>query len=622
MVQVNFKGFLMPKILNSDDAVKKIPTGRRIYIGSGAAVPGALLEGLERNQDYFQKTEIAHLMLLDTPGFALEKDSVFRSNSFFIGDSMRDVVQNGFADYTPAFLSEVPELFRRGVVPIGAALVSITPPNRDGVCSLGTNVDLTLAAIESAHVVIAQVNEELPFTYGKALVPFKRFDYVIEENRALPQLKINSPGTVAKKVAENVSSLIPAHATLQIGFGSIPQAVLRALKSREGLGIHSEVITDGVMDLMKLGAVTNESKVVLQGRTCTSMALGSTELYRYLHHNPLVEFYPSDFVNDLLRISQNPEMIAVNSALQVDLSGQVCADSLGERLFSGIGGHADFIRGAAMSRGGKPIIAMPSTACDGTVSRIAPELSVGSGVTTTRGDVHYVVTEFGVARLWGKSLRQRALELIRIAHPDFRPDLLNHIKGKKYIHFQKELIDPQANYPHRYEEKRNFKNDSFCVRPCRSTDESRVQEFLCSLNKAELSEEGLKFEELLSPEQVRQFLEVDYETSITMLVMRPDEVRGEVVAMANLVPGKERGVSELLLFVNESVRKQGVGAYLSHRLIDFARSKDVGCVSVACHYENLAMKKIMDGMRKEFVSSMCRQESGRYICYYYLVKPD
>ena len=282
----------------------------------------------------------------------------------------------------------------------------------------------------------------------------------------------------------------------------------------------------------------------------------------------------------------------------------------------------DFIRGAAKSAGGKPIIALPSTARNHTVSRIVPELPQGSSVVTTRGDVHYVVTEFGVARLWGKSLKQRALELIRIAHPDFHNDLLDQIKDKKYFHFQKELVDPESRYPYGFEKKRKFSGKELQIRPCRVTDQDRVFDFLNGLNRKELENEIYDLEEFLSPKSVREILQIDYDTSISLLGLETGEEESDVVAMANLNPGKERGVSELRLFVSDDYRKLGLGSYLTHRLIDFARTKEIGCVSVACHYENTAMKRIMEGMRKEFVSSMCRQESGKYICYYYLIRDD
>ncbi len=346
-----------------------------------------------------------------------------RSVSLFCGPALRDPVADGRADFVPVFLSDIPSLFLSGVVALDVAMVQLSPPDRHGYCSLGTSVDAARAAVDTARFVIAEINDEMPRTHGNTAIPFDRIDAFVATNRPLPEHPPGTESPVEARIGEIVAGLVENRATLQMGIGSIPDAVLARLHDKRDLGIHTEMFSDRVVDLIESGAVTNRFKQVHPGRTVTSFINGSRRLYQFVDDNPQVEFHSCDRTNDTALISRNPKVTAINSAIQIDLTGQVCADSIGHRIFSGIGGQMDFIRGAARSRGGKPIIALPSTAAKGSVSRIVPELSPGAGVVTTRGHVHWIVTEYGAVNLHGQSLRERAHALISIAHPDYRAEL-------------------------------------------------------------------------------------------------------------------------------------------------------------------------------------------------------
>jgi len=343
-------------------------------------------------------------------------------HTLFISANVRQAVHEGRADFTPVFLSEVPGLFR-SELPLDVALIHVSPPDEHGFCSFGVEVGITKPAAEAARVVIAEVNDRMPRTLGDSFIHVSKIDHFVPVSYPLPELPQGQPGEIQMRIAQHIADLIPDGATLQLGIGGIPDAVLYYLKDKRDLGIHTELFSDGVVELVERGVITNERKTLHRGKIIAGFVLGTQRLYDFVDNNAMVEFHPTDYVNDPFVIAQNDNMVAINSAIEVDLTGQVCADSIGPRFYSGVGGQVDFIRGAARSKGGKPIIALPSTAKGGTISRIVATLKPGAGVTTTRNDVHYVVTEYGVAYLHGKTIRQRAEALIGIAHPDYRADL-------------------------------------------------------------------------------------------------------------------------------------------------------------------------------------------------------
>ncbi len=422
------------KVATPEAAVRLIPPGRRILIGSGAAEPGRLVEAMVAQGDHLLGNEIFHLMTLGSAPYVqpgLERR--FRHTAFFIGANVRAAVQEGRADFMPVFLSEIPQLIASGRVGIDVALIQVSPPDRHGFVSLGVSVDIVRAAVDAAAVILAEVNPNMPRTLGDSFLDVDRISALVPVDYPLPERPPENLDSVAREIGRHVATLIPDGATLQMGIGKIPDAVLAALTDRRDLGVHTEMLSDGVMQMAEAGAITGRRKNFLPGKLVTSFIMGTRRLYEWVHDNPLIEMRPSSFTNDPFQIARNDNMVAINSALAVDLTGQVAADTVRGRFFSGIGGQVDFIRGAARSKGGKPIIALPATARDGQVSRIQGCFEEGTGVVTSRGDIHYVVTEYGIADLWGRNIRQRTEALIGIAHPDFRAELLAAAKERCYV---------------------------------------------------------------------------------------------------------------------------------------------------------------------------------------------
>jgi 4-hydroxybutyrate CoA-transferase len=408
---------------STGEAVSLIENGMRVFVHGAAATPTPLLESLARRED-LEGVRLYHMHTSGPAPFAdPEVQGRLRSISLFTGAALRGPIAEGRADFIPVFLSDIPYLFQSGRIPLDAALLQVSPPDQHGLCSLGTSIDCARAAVDTARILIAEINEQMPRTHGNGVVPFRAFDAFVASDRPLHEHPQAPEGEVEARIGEIVADLIDDRSTLQMGIGSIPDAVLRRLGDKHDLGVHSEMFSDGLVPLAEGGVITNRFKAVDPNRIITSFVTGTKRLYDFVDDNPLVEFHPCDRTNDAAIIRQNPKTVAINSAIQIDLTGQVCADSMGHTVFSGIGGQLDFIRGAALSPGGKPIIALPSTAAGGSVSRIVTELNPGAGVVTTRGHVHWVVTEYGAVNLQGLTLKERGEALISIAHPDVRREL-------------------------------------------------------------------------------------------------------------------------------------------------------------------------------------------------------
>jgi 4-hydroxybutyrate CoA-transferase len=409
--------------VSASDVVAAIRGGDNVFLHGACATPTPLIDALCARTD-LGDVRLYHLHTSGPAPFAAPgREREFRSISLFTGAPLRKAVAEDRADFVPIFLSDIPGLFLTGAVKLDVAIVQVSPPDRHGLCSLGTSCDAAKAAAETARIVIAEINEQMPRTHGHNVLPFDRIHAFIATDRPLLEHHPEPETAVEARIGELVADLVEDGSTLQMGIGGIPDAVLARLHHKRDLGIHTEMFSDRVVDLVESGAVTNRLKTVGVGRIVTSFVNGTRRLFEFVHDNPAVAFYPCDWTNDTSVIRKNPKVVAINSAIQIDLSGQVCADSIGHRIFSGIGGQMDFIRGAALSRGGRPIIALPSTAARGTISRLVVALNPGAGVVTTRGHVHWVVTEYGAVNLHGKSLRERAAALISIAHPDFRAEL-------------------------------------------------------------------------------------------------------------------------------------------------------------------------------------------------------
>ncbi len=413
----------MYKVVSAEEAVNVIKSNSRVYIQAAAAVPQLLINAMSARSEELRNVEVCHLHLEGETPYADPKfKNSFHVNSFFIGRNVRHTLAAGNGSYTPVFLSELPLLFKRNILPLDVAFIHVSVPDKHGYCSLGVSVEASLAAIENAKVVVAQVNKQMPRTHGDGIIHCTEIDLFVECDEPIPTQVLAAPTEVENKIGDYVAGLIADRSTLQMGIGTIPNAVLSRLTNHKDLGLHTEMFSDGVIDLIIKDVINGNYKGVNPGRALSTFLIGSQRLYDYVDDNPFVELRESDFVNDVSNIKQNPRMVAINSAIEVDLTGQVCADSIGAKMYSGVGGQMDYIRGASLSEGGKAIIALPSITKNG-ISRIVPALKPGAGVVTTRAHVHYVVTEYGVANLYGKTIKDRVKALVKIAHPEHQESL-------------------------------------------------------------------------------------------------------------------------------------------------------------------------------------------------------
>lgn len=425
------------RFTSPEKAVEVIQSGHRVYLSGNCSVPQKLLKALVNRCKDLHDVEIAQVLTVGpAPHAAPEMNGHIKINNLFVGGNVRQALHEGRSDYTPCFLSEVPLLFRDGILPLDAVLLHVSPPDKHGFCSLGIEGGLCKTASESARFVMAEINEQMPRILGDCFIHISKIDYAVPVDYPLQEVKMSEPSELSMKIGRYIASLIEDGATLQLGIGAIPDGVLHYLDDKHDLGVHTELFSDGVMKLVKSGVITNEKRTFHRGKITVGFMLGSRELYDFADDNPIIELHPTEYINDPFLIAKNDKMVSINSAIEIDLTGQICADSIGPQFYSGVGGQLDFIYGASRSKGGKPIIALPSTATlrDGLkVSRIVGMLKPGAGVATTRSHVHYIVTEYGVADLYGKSVRQRARALIDISHPDFREDLERQAMELNYL---------------------------------------------------------------------------------------------------------------------------------------------------------------------------------------------
>jgi acyl-CoA hydrolase/RimJ/RimL family protein N-acetyltransferase len=556
----------------ADEAVQRIPPGRTILIGGGASEPLGLVEALGRQARRFADNTIVHLMTLGpAPYAAPELEASFRHNAFFIGSNVRQAVHEGRADYTPVFLSRIPGLIRARRMPVDVVLIQCTPPDRFGYVNLGVSVDVLPAALESARLVIAEVNPAVPRVHGAGFLKMDRIDHWTWNDVPLLEHPREAPGEVELEIGRNVATLIQDGSTIQAGIGGIPDAVLLSLLDKRDLGVWTEMFSEGVIDLIEAGVVTGRYKTIHPGKVSASFAFGTRRLYDYLDRNPLFTFQPSDQINDPVLIAQQHRMVAINSALEVDLTGQVCADSIGTRFYSGIGGQVDFIRGAAMCKGGRPIIALPSTAKGGTISRIVPTLTKGAGVVTSRGDVRYVVTEYGVADLLGKSIRERAVALISIAHPEFRAELLRDAKAQRYVFVDQ--LEPRGRYPREVERRVTTRDGrELLLRPLRPMDEPKLTELFYALSEDSMYRRFQRVARRIPHEERRYYLDVDYRDDMAVVLETCDpQLEPSIVAIAQYFRDQRTGLAEVGFIVADAWQRQGLGWILVEEMVRLAR---------------------------------------------------
>ena len=471
------------KIVTATEAIKKIQRGQRIFLGTGCGVPYHLVQELGKNANQMSDNEIVHLFTLgNTPSADPKFQSQFRHNTFFVSENIREAVREGRADYTPAYLSDIPLFFNTGRIPLDVALIQVSPPDEYGYCSLGISVDITKAGVDNAELVIAQVNENMPVTQGDSYVSVRDIDYLVPYTEPLLEFESPKVSERSRQIGEYAAKIIENESTISVGIDAISNAVTDSLIKFQvrDLGIHGETFNDKMIDMIEGGVVTNRKKSINKGKVISSFAMGTKRLYDYVNNNPFFEFRETSYVNDPTIIAQNNKMVAVNTAFEVDLTGQVCSDSIGHEFYSGIVGQVDFIRGASESIGGKSIICLKSTAMNGKVSRIVSHLSKGAGVVTTRGDVDVVITEYGLATLRGRTIRERVLSLIAIAHPDFRNELLEAAKDMKYVfEDQVPFIARGTYFPVEYEAQREFEGPdgpiNVNVRLIRPDDTDRIK---------------------------------------------------------------------------------------------------------------------------------------------------
>ncbi|TQV67710.1 GNAT family N-acetyltransferase [Exilibacterium tricleocarpae] len=572
-----------------------LKSGDRIFIGSNAAVPDALIGNLIEHSRDLNDIEVVHILTLSDQIWADPKHkNLFKINTLFIGgEAVRTAVAEGRADYTPCFLSEIPQLFEANHLPLDAALIMVSPPDEYGYCSMGVSVDVVSAAAQSARHIIAQINPRMPRTNGHSFIHMDQISAWMEAEQALPVVPPPQLDRVTERIGQYVSLLIEDGATLQVGIGKIPEAVLGYLANHKDLGVHSEMISDGVIDLMVRGVINNRKKTFHNGKTVTTFCIGTRRLYDYVDGNPHIEFLPSEYVNSPVNISRNERMISINSAIEVDLTGQVVADSIGYKFYSGIGGQVDFIRGAALSKGGKPIIALPSTTRDGSVSRIVPYITEGAGVVTSRGHVHYVVTEFGIASLQGKSIRERALELIRVAHPDFRAQLLQEVRKHFWVPgYQTDMPTSVRELGDIELKKLDIQNRSFELRPLRPADERRLQEFFYSHTKETLLLRYNYHPKQMSREKSCTLVSVNQERDLALCIVDKNGQTEVIHAVGRYYLIAEKNSCEVAFVIRESQRGKGMAKRLLAEMTAIARSRGIATMCAYVRKDNKPMLSI------------------------------
>lgn len=607
------------KFVVEDKAFGRINRGDRLFVGTGCGEPqyliSALVDFVESHPSNVLEAEILHVWTLGVAPYTSSKfKKNFRYNSFFIGESTRDAVNEGLADYTPMFLSQVPELFANELIPIDVALIQASPPDRNGDFSLGISVDITKAAVDCAATVICQVNSNMPYVHGETTVNIEDLDFIISHDEPLLEYHPTVPDRLAENIGKYVARIVGDGDTVQVGYGSIPNAVLANLEGKQHIGIHTELLTDGIVDLMKKGVVDNSEKTVDRGKTVAALCMGKRSTYRYIDDNPGFEFKPINYTNDPLVIAKNRNMTAINSALEIDLTGQATAESVGRRFYSGIGGQGDFMRGAVLAERGKTILALPSTTSDGKASRIVPLLQEGAKVTLTTGDVQYVVTEYGTAYLHGKSIRERAMELISISHPDFRQWLVEEAKRHNLI-FPDQVFIPgeEGRYPEEFERYRTTSGGlEILLRPVRLSDEPLLKDFFYSLSDESNYRRFFTLRRYMPHAILQKFVAIDYTKQMVILAILREGEKEAAVGVGQYAVIGDTNTAELAVAVRDEYQRKGVGTELLLHLAFIARREGLHGFTGDYFANNKPINRLVNSSgldaRKEISGGVCHVE--------------
>jgi acyl-CoA hydrolase/GNAT superfamily N-acetyltransferase len=610
------------KFASEEEIFGHIHVGDSIFIGTGCGEPQylvlALVNYVKSHPKAFFDAERIHVWTLGVAPYTDERlQENFRLDSFFIGDSTRNAVNRGRADYTPIFLSAVPELFRREIIPIDVALIQTSSPDKHGYMSLGISVDIVKAATEKASLVIAQANSAMPRVQGDGFINIRDVDFIVPHNEplleytALLEQTAVAPSELVQAIGRHVSRIIEEGSTIQVGYGIMPNAVVSNLDGKKHLGVHTELLSDGIVDLMRKGVVDNSQKSIDRGKTVAAFCMGKRETYEFLDENPTVEFKNIDYTNNPLIIAKNRRMTAINSAMEVDLTGQATAESLGWTFYSGIGGQADFMRGAVLAPGGKTILALPSTALDEKVSRIVPSLQEGAGVTLTRGDVHYVVTEYGIAYLHGKNIRERAMDLIAIAHPKFRPWLVEEARKRLLIYKDQAFIPGvEGLYPEELETFRTTKAGlKVLLRPVKIADEPLLKDFFYSLSDDSMYLRFFSTRKDMPHWRLQEFGIVDYTRRMVILAIAAEEERERIVGLGQYDVNEGMHTAEVAMVVRDEHQKMGVGRELLSYLSYLARRRGLLGFTASVMVGNRPMLSLLEGAGFEIEK---RTEEGVY----------
>jgi len=583
-------------ITSPELAVSYIKPGQRVFIGSGCAEPIQLIEAMTARAKMLADVEILQLLTKgDAPYASRSLADSFVVNSFFIGKNIRTHIQEGLGNYTPMLLSDIPKIFKSGQLPLDVALIQVTPPDTRGKVSLGISVDVIKSAAENASMVIAQVNPQMPWTHGDSTLDIYDLDILVFTDQPLIERAIPEFPQKIEKIGKNIATLVENGSTIEFGIGRIPQTLMKFLMDKKDLGIHTEMLTDTIIDLVESGVVTGNRKTTDRGKIVTSFCMGTRKLYEYIDNNPLFSFRPTEYVNDPFIIGRQHKMVAINMALEVDLTGQVCADSLGTQFYSGIGGQVDFNRGAARSAGGKAIIALPATAQKDTISRIVCMLSPGAGVVTTRGEVQYVVTEHGVAYLHGKSVQDRALALISIAAPQFRAQLFREAIAAKYI--KRELADVEGNIiVTSLEMKATFllrDGTQIHFRPIHPTDEPRMRDILYDLSQETLYYRFMSMSGRFSHKQIQNFVYIDHRKDAAIVATVPEAHGEDIVAVGRYFLDESTNRAEIAFVIRDEWQNKGLGTFLFMYMATLAKRNGISGFTAEVLRENQRMQAII-----------------------------